>query len=160
MCLPAACRYSPALAPAAAADGDSLLPLQQTAQKQPAPPPPLSAAEDPDTQLALDLFPEHIRSEILAVLAEQEEEAAAASAGEAQANGGGGSGGTSSSSELAAAEELETDDGSIPGGDGSAQLVEVVVDCGRPVRVRLSNRREIQLQQEFSVEVRAPGYCA
>ena len=149
----AACRYSPALAPAAAPDGGSLPPAQQ-----PAPPLLLSAAEDPHTQLALDLFPEHIRSEIMAVLAEEEEKAAA-SAGEAQ---GRGIDSTSSSSELAAAEELEAGGDGIPAGGGddgggsgaSAQLVEVIVDCNRPVRVRLSNRREVQLQQEFAVEVR------
>ena len=100
----------------------------------------LRAADDPDTQLILQLFPQHVAAAILARLAEaEEEEAAAAEAGEEQEGeaGGGASRPTSS-------------------GAGT-QLVEVIVDRGRPVRVRLSSRRDLQLDVQFSVEVGGEG---
>lgn len=96
--------------------------------------------DDPDNQLILQLFPQHVAAAILAKLAEAEEEAAAAAEareGQEGEAGGGASRPTSSG--------------------GGTQLVEVIVDRGRPVRVRLSSRRDLQLDVQFSVEVGGEG---
>lgn len=140
-------RFSPALE---AADAGS----EEGGTAPQAAPAELRAADDPDTQLILQLFPDHVAAAILAKLTEAEEEAAvpatfaSLNVQEGQASSdvedgsgtaGGGSGGSSSSSAY-----------------GGTQLVEVIVDRGRPVRVRLSSRRDLQLDVQFSVEVSGP----
>lgn len=112
------------------------------AARLPPRPAELRAADDPDTQQVLELFPPPVAAAILAKLAQAEEEAAAvaAAAAEQAAGAGAGEGG-----------------GAPAGGGGGTQLVEVIVDRGRPVKLRLSSRRELELGVEFSVEVRGAG---
>lgn len=129
-------RYSPALLGAEAEGGTEYEPAPQPA------PPQLSAAEDADTQLVLELFPEQVRAAIQAALATEELSQAAAAASQDQEQG---------------QEQASTSTGALgssgsSGRAGPVQLVEVIVDVGRPVRIRLSSRREIKLEQELSVE--------
>ncbi|KAL4443459.1 hypothetical protein ABPG75_011196 [Micractinium tetrahymenae] len=128
-------RYSPAL-PAALAEEGSAEPAEPAV---PAAPAMVRAAEDPGTQLILDLFPDEVRAAILAKLQEEAEEAEAAAA-VAAAGEGGVAGGAAGGAAGAAA------------GTAGAQLVEVIVDRGRPVSLRLSSRKELRLDVQFSVE--------
>lgn len=139
-CLHVVRRFSPALE----ASTDTGGPGEGKAGTAPQPA-ELRAADDPDTQLILQLFPQHVAAAILAALAEAEEEAAlVAAAAEAQ-EGQDGSG-------IGAGDSTTSSTTSRRGGGGT-QLVEVIVDRGRPVRVRLSSRRDLQLDVQFSVEV-------
>lgn len=153
-----ACRYSPALADAPAAAEDA-----PAASAAPAAPPPLTAPEDPDTQLILELFPEHVRAAIVeALLAAEAEEAAVAEEAEEAGLEATGSGDDSSGDVAPAAPAAVA--AAAAAAAGGVQLVEVVVDAGRPVCVRLSSGRELRLEEEFSVEVREEvvrcGGCA
>jgi hypothetical protein len=139
--------------------------------------------------MVLELFPDRVRCAIVAKL-EEEAAAEAAAAAAASAAGGQGqpdaaqdaaedimdegseSGGSSSprmslsNSAFDLASQGSAGDGSGSSGGGSrrqpVQLVEVVVDGGRPVRLRLASRKELQLEEELGVEVRGAGYglCA
>ena len=105
---------------------------------------PVPAGQDPETQLILGLFPEHIKAAILDALAAAEAEQAAeqAAAAGTQAREDGRGGGNSGSCVA----------GSIPA--QAVQLVEVKVDVGRPLALRLASRKKVQLAVDFGVKVR------
>lgn len=111
---------------------------------------PCGAADDPDTRLVLELFPEHIRAAIVAALRAEEEAASAAAQAAATAAAAGGNNGALAEAESADAAVTASAAEAYSGG---VQMVEAVVDRGRPLRVRLSSGTELVLEEELSVEV-------
>ena len=144
--------------PAVGAEEDSASANPAEAAEQPLP--HEAAADDPDTQLVLGLFPERIRAAMVEALglAEAATEAAGAT-GVAAAlpiplplplplplPAGGQAAAGSSAAAPAAGRRAAAE---------RVQLVEVVVDLARPVRLRLSTGKELELQEELSVPVSA-----
>ena len=104
------------------------------------------AGQDPETQLVLTLFPGHVQAAILAALAAEEEAEAAAVAEAAAAPeeqaGGGATGATGGGGGEAAR-----------GPPPPVQLVEVKIDTGRPLALRLASRKTLPLGVDFGVQV-------
>jgi hypothetical protein len=100
-----------------------------------------AAGEDPETLQVLELFPQDVQQAILAALRKEEASAAEAACSEADEAASCFAGSESSGS-------------TAPADLCGVQLVEVVVDHGRPVSLRLSSRKEGTLQDvQLSVEV-------